>query len=134
MSFSVPTSVFDSRLTALKDLIDFGSGAGHVKIYTTPQPAAGAAITTQTLLLDFTLNDPCGSITNHILTFTLPESVLCLNDGDAIWGRITASDGTWCLDGDAGLNNSNSFFRLDRIDLLTGIQANITLATISETT
>jgi hypothetical protein len=71
--------------TALRDLIDAGSGPGLIRLRT----SAGV------LLAEVVLTDPCGTVngTTGRLTLTLPANVLALATGTVAYAQITDSAG-----------------------------------------
>ena len=74
-------------MQAVADQIDSGSGAGVLQIGTT---AMG------TVLAEFTLNDPCGTVSGDVLSFSgFPKSDTSANaTGTAAAARIRTSAGT----------------------------------------
>lgn len=72
--------------TSFRDLIDSGSGAGLIRIRDS----------SDVLLAEITLADPCGSVngTTGQLTLTMPRSDASANaSGTAAYGEICDSDG-----------------------------------------
>lgn len=91
MSVNYVTAVKNTRMTAVRDAIDAGAGSGKLKIYT-----AGYAL----LLVEIALSDPCGTVSNGILTFSgLPKSGVAGNTGVAAIARLTDSTDTLVADG-----------------------------------
>jgi hypothetical protein len=80
-----------------------------MNFYTGPRPASGAAITTEVLIGTVTFSDPCGTITNNVLTFsTISDDVSADANGDIVWARINDGDGTWVMDLDCGETGSGA--------------------------
>jgi hypothetical protein len=132
MSFTLAPDVKTARATVLLTALDAAATPPTVRLYTGPQPVAGAAITTETLLAESLLSDPCGSVTGPTLTLTLPPPALVLADGTAAWGRIEDGDGNWRLDGDVGLGGSGAFFEVDAVTVYAGGLLSWTQATLTE--
>lgn len=88
------------------DAIDFGAGSGHVKIYDGTRPANPAtAVTTQVLLIDFTLPEPAfgnaAAVTGGAAaTANAITSVAAAAAGTASWFRVVDGAGTALFDGD----------------------------------
>lgn len=88
-----------------------GNGA-LLQVYTSPRPATGDAITTQTKLAQFTCGTPFApSAAAGVLSPTLPADTTGLASGQANWFRIVKSDGTTHVTDfgltEATLNNQN---------------------------
>lgn len=71
-----------------------GNGA-KLRGYTDPRPARAGAITTQTLLFEFTMGSPFApGAASEVLSPTLPAPTTGLADGLVTWFRIVQTDGT----------------------------------------
>ncbi len=91
MAINYSTTVKNSRLTAVRDAIDGGSGAGVLKIFTS---AYG------TLLATLTLSDPCGTVSAGVLTMSgMPKTATVAASGTAAIARYEDSTGTVVADG-----------------------------------
>jgi hypothetical protein len=92
---SYTTTVRSNRMTQVLNAIDAGAGAGTVKVYSGTVPAnVGTAITDQTLLATLTLSDPCGSVSNGVLTFSaITEDSSGDANGTPTFARLADSDG-----------------------------------------
>lgn len=134
MSLKLPIPIRNDRLTVIKAAIDAGSGAGEVHFYTTPLPTTtGAAITTQTLLATCALSDPCGSVSNAVLTFDVIADDLAADaTGTVAFGRIVDSAGNFVADGDAGIAGSGAVFIFNTLSFIAGGAVRITGAAITE--
>ena len=88
MSVTYNNTLKNTRLTAVRDAIDAGAGAGKLEIGT-----AGMG----SVLATIALADPCGSVANQVLTLTMPRSDTSADaTGTAAHFRLYASDGTTC--------------------------------------
>jgi hypothetical protein len=127
-------TIKNARLTAIRDAIDAGTTAGMIKIYTAPAPnPPGSAITTQTLLAELAFADPCGTVTDGVLTFgAIAEEDMAPATGEAAWARITDSDGTWVADADIGITGSGAAIELNTINVYAGGIVRITAGQITE--
>lgn len=86
MSLTYTTAVKSARMTATRDQIDAGTGAGILEIGT----AAMAAV-----LATVTLDDPSGSISGAVLTLAgFPKTVAATGAGVAAAARIRDSANT----------------------------------------
>lgn len=86
MAVTYSNTAKTNRMTAVRDTIDGGTGAGVLQIGTT-----GMA----TVLAEFTLNDPSGTVSGSVLTFSgFPKSDTSANaTGTAAAARIRDSSG-----------------------------------------
>jgi hypothetical protein len=81
-------------VAATAALVDGGSGAGHLRVYSGSQPAGPGSAPTGTLLLDFTLNDPAfaaGSTGVQDLDVSPALEEEGLAAGTAGWARLLTS-------------------------------------------
>lgn len=106
MTVHIATAVRTSRATAIRDAIDAGSGPGKLRIYSGAQPANANASATGTLLLEFELDDPCGTVTSGVLTFATTPAIDISDDALATatagWGRFLDSANNAVIDGAVG--------------------------------
>lgn len=100
MAFFVTSAAIGAAwVTAIRDALDAGSGAATANFYTGTQPAAGGALSGNTLLGTTTLSDPCGSITGRTLTIPAPTADSAADaDGTATFVRFTDSAGVFVMD------------------------------------
>lgn len=93
MAVTYSTALKTTRLTAVRDAIDAGAGAGYIEICS----AAYALV-----LATITLNDPCGTVFGDVLTFDIspqPEDASADATGTAAIARIKDSDGNIAVSG-----------------------------------
>ncbi|NKF21570.1 hypothetical protein [Solimonas marina] len=114
---SLRDAVSNARLNTIRDAVDAGPGAGKLRIYTSPRPAAGAAITTQTLLATLTFADPCApDAAAGILQFSdLTAEASAPGAGTALWARVTDSDDNFVLD--LGVGALGSGYDIELLDI-----------------
>jgi hypothetical protein len=79
-----------SKATAVKTDL----AGGFVDFYTGSMPADGNTAPGGTLLSTHSLASPCGTVTNGVLTFTLPANVAIAATGTAAVARFRKSDGS----------------------------------------
>ena len=91
MAINYRASLKTTRMTAVRDDVDSGAGAGLLRIFT-------AAYALQ--LAEFTCNDPCGTVSGDVLTFSgLTKTAVASNNGTAAVARLVNSTGTTIVDG-----------------------------------
>jgi hypothetical protein len=100
MALRFSNAVRTSRATVIRDAIDAGAGPGVIEIRTGAQPATPDTAATGTLLATIPFDDPSGTISTGVLTFTgLPNSDLAADaTGTAGWARVKDSNGNAVLD------------------------------------
>lgn len=112
-----------NRMTAVRDTIDGGPAAGVIQIGTT-----GMA----TVLAEFTLNDPCGTVSGSVLTFSgFPKSDTSANaTGTAAAARIRDSVGNDVITG-LTVGTSAADIILDSVSITTGQTVTLNSASIT---
>lgn len=116
------TTLGSSMATLLKNAIDAGAGPGTIKIYTGSMPATpGTAISSQTLLGTLTCSDPCGTVTDNVLTFSAITSDSSADaTGTAAWARISDSNGNGKMDLDVGAIGSGAALQMNATAVVAG--------------
>jgi len=81
-----------------------GSGQGKIKIYTSPRPAKGAAITTQLLIGTPLFGNPsAGAASGGVATFnSFTTDPSAGNPGEGVWARCTDSADDFVMDLEVG--------------------------------
>ena len=123
MAVTYASGLKDTRMTAVRDAIDAGAGAGKLEIGT----AAMA-----TVLATITLGDPSGTISGGVLTLSgFPRSDTSAdNTGTAAAARIrTSADADVVTGLTVGLSGSN--INLDSLSITAGQTVTINSATIT---
>lgn len=120
MDLSIAVGLNEARLTATRDYLDAGGDNAKLQLYTAPRPAPGAAITTQVLLSEIDLTEPCGTVAANVLNLTAALPGLVLNSGSAAWGRVVDGSGNYAIDGDASDMAGSGHFKLDDVVLIAG--------------
>lgn len=123
MAVTYTTAVKTARMTAVRDQIDLGAGAGVLQIGT-----SGMA----TVLAEFTLNDPSGTISNGVLTLSgFPKSDTSANaSGTAAAARIRDSNATDVVTG-LTVGTSGTDIILDSVSITSGQTVTLNSATIT---
>jgi hypothetical protein len=133
MAIGYATALRTTRITAVRDAIDAGSGAGTLKFYTTPRPSTGSAISTQVLLGTLTFSDPCGTVSNGVLTFSaIAPDTSADADGTATWARVADSDGNFVADLGVGGLASGEDIQLNNVAVVTGGEISVSSGSITE--
>ena len=122
MSVTYSTAVKTARMTAVRDQIDAGSGAGVLQIGTTGMG---------TVLASITLSDPSGSVSGAVLTLTMPHSDTSADaTGTAAAARIRDSDGNDVVTG-LTVGTSGTDIVLDNTSITATQTVTLTSATIT---
>jgi len=122
MAVNYSTAVKNSRLTVVRDAIDGGPAAGTLEICT----AAYASV-----LATVTLNDPCGTVSSGVLTFSgTPIAATAANTGTAAIARIKDSTGTVVCDG-LTVGTSGTDITVNTTSVTSGASVSVTSATIT---
>lgn len=123
MTFSISTAHNEARLEGTKTFLDTGAGVGRIRVYDGTRPANGAAITTQVLLVEIPLDDPCGTVAAGVLTLAANTLPLIGNSGDATWGRVVNGNGDFAGDCDVSDTLGSGDIKLESTTLLAGGRA-----------
>ncbi len=115
-------------------LLDGGTGAGVIELYTAPMPAsANTAISTQTLLGAVPFNDPSApEAAAGVLTFDVDpvlEDAQADDTGDVAWARIKDSDGNTICDVNVG--TADAVIIMNTVSLVAGGPIRINSFTIT---
>jgi hypothetical protein len=120
------TTVRNDRMTVVRN----AANGGKLSLYSGTKPAGGGAITT--LLAEFNLANPSGTVTGGVLTFTDPANATVVASGQATWARITDSSSAWVADFTCSQVGGDGEIRLTEDDLTTGMTLDVTSLTITE--
>ena len=122
MAINYSTTLKSTRMTAVRDAIYAGSGAGKINIYT----AAYAA-----LLVSINLADPSGTIANGVLTLSgMPKSGVASGAGTAAIARILDSADNVVADG-LTVGTSGTDIVIDNTNIAVSQNVNITAGSIT---
>lgn len=130
---TLSTTLKNTMLTAVRDALDSGSGAGVIKFYTGTKPAnPSIAISTQTLLGTLTLSDPCGSVASGMLTFaTITNDASADASGTATWVRFESSDGAPHIDMDVSTTGGSGAVQMNTTSIVATGPISISAAALS---
>lgn len=113
-------------LAAWLALCEAGAGPGKLRIYSGTQPATGGGgLSGNTLLVEFTLNDPASSA--GVFSTSPAVSANATATGTATWGRLVDSDGNAVADGAVGVE-----LTLSSTSITNGNSYSFTGGTITE--
>jgi len=129
MALGLATALRTTRATDIVTAIDAGAGAGLLRIYDGVRPATGGSVTN--LLAELTLSDPCGTVTNGVLTFSAITQDSSANaTGTATWFRIVTSAAAFVLDGSVGTSGAD--LNLTTTSVTTGQPVQVTSLVLTE--
>lgn len=135
MSLTLSNAARSAAVDAIAQLLDAGSGAGKVRIYTGTRPAGpGTAITSQTLLAEFATADPAfGSAVNGVGTMdTTPElSTTGLAAGTAAWARVLDSNNVAVFDGKVSASGGGGDFIISTTTVSVGLSLTVSAGTLT---
>jgi len=111
------------RSTLANDIVtavDAGVGAGTLKVYTASMPASpDVALSGQTLLGTLTFSDPCGTVTNGVLTFsTITQDDSADATGTAAWARAADSTGAAVADFDITATGGGGVITMNTVSIV----------------
>lgn len=123
MAVTYSATAKTNRMTAVRDTIDAGTGAGVLQIGTT-----GMA----TVLAEFTLNDPSGTVSGSVLTLSgFPKSDTSANaTGTAAAARIRDSSSNDVITG-LTVGTSAADIILDSVSITAGQTVTLNSASIT---
>lgn len=106
---------------------------GTLKVYSGPRPATSdTALSSQDVLLNFTLPDPAGTAENGVFTADSITAAIVLTSGTAVWARAFDSTGTTIADSDVGVPSSGAMIELSAINLVEGAFVSVLSFTLTE--
>lgn len=118
-----------SRASLLAGWLD----GGEVRVYTAPRPTdADTAITSQTLLVTFALDDPAGTATAGVFEAAAIDAALIAATGSAVWARVVDDAAGTAFDCDVGTTGSGALVQLDSVALVAGGYVTVTSFTLTE--
>lgn len=129
MATRIAVSAQNAACDGIVDLLDAGSGAGTIKVYSGSQPATPGTAPTGTLLATFTCADPAfGAASTGVATLAgTPLSTTGAATGTAGWFRAADSAGNAVFDGSVG--TSGAQLNLNSLSITTGGTVQITSGT-----
>jgi hypothetical protein len=140
MAIRISTAARNAMVGQISTLVDAGSGAGRLRIYTGTQPAGPGTTATGTLLLDVALNDPAfGAASTGTITANQSPALsgTASGTGTAGWFRVldsteAAGTGLGVLDGSVTATGGGGDCQLSTTSLSTGLTVSITSLTVTQ--
>lgn len=139
MATRISTAARTAAANAVVALVDGGSGAGVIRIYTGTQPAGPGSAASGALLASLTLNDPAfGSAVSGVATLDVDPALTAtaVADGTAGWFRLldsteAAGSGLGIVDGAVTATGGGGQLTLATTTVTTGLQVQITSGSIT---
>ena len=139
MATRISTGARNAAAGAIALLVDGGSGAGRLRIYSGSQPATPATSPTGTLLLEVTLNDPSfGSPSTGVVTAAQSPALSGTGaaTGTAGYFRIVdsteaAGTGLGIIDGAVTATGGGGECQLSTTSISTGLTVSVTSMTLT---
>jgi hypothetical protein len=140
MGWRINTAARNAGLDAILGLINGGSGAGVLRIYSGTAPAGpGTAVTSQTLLAEFDLSDPAfpsGSGGSAAIDTSPALTTTGLAAGTATWCRFcdsteAAGTGLGVLDGDVTATGGGGELTMNTTTISVGLDVEVTGGSIT---
>jgi hypothetical protein len=139
MALKISTAARNAAADAIVDLIDAG-GPGVLRIYGDTQPATpDTAVTTETLLAEFTLSNPAfGAAATGVATLDVTPALtdVGIATDTATWFRFltaaeAAGDGQGIVDGTVSATGGGGDLELNTTSISTGVNVEVTGGTIT---
>lgn len=124
MAVTYSTACKTARMNAVVSQIDAGAGTSTIEIGTSGMG---------TVLAVFDLPDPCGTVTNGVLTFDMDPDLTDSSanaSGTAAAARIKDGDGTVVISG-LTVGTSGADVNLDSVSITSGQMVTLTSGTIT---
>ncbi|HEX5997263.1 MAG TPA: hypothetical protein VFY84_19155 [Jiangellales bacterium] len=138
MTLTISGTDSDTLANALAVAADAGAGPGKVRIYSGARPAnPGVAISTQTLLAEFTLNDPAYAAASGgtgVATMDVDPvpATTGLAAGTATWARLLDSNNTARYDGKCSTSGGGGDFILNTTTISVGLALELISGTLTQ--
>lgn len=132
MALRISNAARSALADATRLLVDAGSGAGKVRVYSGTQPAGpDTAVGVQVLLAEFTLADPSfGSASSGVVTLlSVPRTTTGLAAGTATWFRLLDSANVAIADG--AVSTSGAELNLNTTTISVSVNVDLTSGTIT---
>jgi hypothetical protein len=123
----------DAAIKATTDLLDAGAGAAKIRIYSGTKPAGpDTAITSQTLLAEFTLADPAFSTgtTGVRNVASAPRTTTGVAAGTAAWARALDSNNVAVVDYTVGTSAADII--LNTVTVSVGLNLELTSGSMTQ--
>jgi hypothetical protein len=139
MAIRINTAARNAAADAVANLVNGGTGAGRLRIYSGSQPATPATAPSGTLLAEFTLSDPAfaaaasGSAALDVTPALTDDGIAA---GTAGWFRIVdsteaAGSGLGIIDGSVTATGGGGDLTLNTTTISVGVSVEITSGSIT---
>lgn len=135
MTLRISTSVRDAMVNAARLLVDAGSAAGKIRVYTGAQPASVATAASGTLLVDIPFADPsfgASAIGSAAADVTPVLTALAVASGTAGWFRILDSDNNALIDGSVTATGGGGDLTMSTTTVTSGLSVSVTALMLTE--
>ncbi len=131
MSLTFSDALRNARANSLVQILD-QYPPGTIELYVNTQPAPGGTPGDEPVAI-IALQDPCGTVSNGVLTFATTPPVQVLYSGTLHWARLRDGLGRWLLDGNVAVTGtSGAAFTMDNLVLFQGAFVFLYNATLTE--
>ncbi|MEU6754771.1 hypothetical protein ABZ914_51830, partial [Spirillospora sp. NPDC046719] len=129
----ISTAARSAAADAIAGLLDAGSGAGTIKVYSGSQPATANDAESGTLLVEFELADPAfGAASSGVASLAgTPLSAVGAAAGTAGWFRAEDSTGANVLDGSVTATGGGGDLELSTTTVSIGLTVELTSGTVA---
>lgn len=118
---TLSAAVKSLRLQAVATYLDSGATAGKLRVYDGTQPASGAALSGNNLLVEMTFPKPSfDRVDTGVMYFKNPDATMAVLGGTVTWGRLVTGDGDFVADLNAGVSGSGASCIFDTTDIYAG--------------
>lgn len=133
MATRLATATRNAACDAVVDLLDLGSGAGTIKIYTGTQPTTANDAVAGTLLATITMSDPAfgAASTGAAALAGTPLSATAVASGTAGWARVADSNAATVFDGSVTATGGGGQIELATTTITSGVTVQITSGTVT---
>ncbi|MEU5549207.1 hypothetical protein ABZ738_05510 [Micromonospora sp. NPDC047793] len=133
MATRISTAARSAAADAIAGLLDAGSGAGTIKVYSGSQPATANDAESGTLLVEFELADPAfGAASSGVASLAgTPLSAVGAAAGTAGWFRAEDSTGANVLDGSVTATGGGGDLELSTTTVSIGLTVELTSGTVA---
>lgn len=136
MGLTLSDAVRTAMANAVVTTVDAGIGAGLLRIYDGTRPAGpGTAVGAQTLLLEYTLGEPFGTVAAGVITLDVDPALTDqgLAAGTATWFRLVDGSGgnVGVIDGSVTATAGGGDLTINTTTVSVGLDVEVTGGTIT---
>lgn len=134
MALTISSAAASAACDAVLALVDGGTGAGTLSIYSGTRAADPGTSPAGDLLAQFTLDDPAfASASSGAASLDVDPALTDtgITDGTAAWFRFADSDGNGVVDGTVTATSGGGDLELNTVTISTGVNVEVTGGTIT---